>query len=91
MSKDELQQIEKFAGMALSMEQVGIVMDAEPNDWAREMQSKGEAYRAYMKGFLMNEVAIRASVMDLAKNGSAPAQVEALRMISDAKCENIGM
>lgn len=40
---------------------------------------------AYYTGFHSNELAVRTSIMKLARDGSSPAQAEALRMIEHTK------
>ncbi len=89
MSNEELQAIENWAGLALSMDEVGILVQADETKWKEAMTTRGEAWKAYQRGYLKLKAEANKVVIDLAMQGSAPAQKELLGMIANIDNYNL--
>ena len=48
-----------------------------------------EEQKAFITGRMKQEADIRKSIFDLAANGSSPAQTEAMKLIREAKMDDI--
>jgi hypothetical protein len=56
--------------------------------WSKEeldelTDETSDAYKAYQKGFLQSQFAVRKNIIEMAKNGSSPAQTMAEKLIKD--------
>jgi len=48
-----------------------------------------DLFKAFKKGRLEREAEIRGSIFNLAKNGSSPAQLSAIKLIENAKMDDL--
>lgn len=81
-----LTEVESFAKLLLNPREIAIILGLDEVEFQMEMeQEEGDYYKAYMKGFVMTEIEVRKSVIDLAKSGSGPAQNEVLKLIDQFK------
>lgn len=90
LSPDLLKDLEEFASLMFSVEEISLILEtdiAELQEAVRDPRS--EAYRAFRKGRLQREAEVRTSIFTLAKNGSSPAQLSALKLIENAKMDDV--
>jgi len=59
----------------------------ELSELLRETQSP--AFRAFQRGRLKREAELRKGIFDLAQNGSSPAQTMAIKLIENAKADDL--
>jgi hypothetical protein len=72
-----LTEIEHYAGLMLSPQEVCIVLGLD----YRAEQFNHSFLEQYQRGHLLQVAQLRATIFDHAKGGSAPAQMEALKLI----------
>lgn len=88
LTDEELQQIEEFAGLLFTPEQIAVLMDLPEADLNTAIRSPGHvAYLAYQKGYLMASATLRRSIIKLASQGSTPAQKMMLDLLQEIKRE----
>lgn len=89
LSKEDLQSIEDFAGMLISIHDIAVILEKDVDDFISEYKdSDSSLYKAYMKGFLLTKASLNKSIIELASRNSSPAQTEALRMIKQITYQN---
>lgn len=76
-NEKEMLQVVDFAKLQFTRKEISIVTGID------RMESGFE--EAVMKGQLMNEAMVRARVFELAQSGSAPAVIEAIKLIDRRK------
>ncbi len=81
-----LTEVEAFAKLFFSPEKIMIILDLKKEDTIRD-----DFKKAYEKGRLIQEGLIRKSILELAINGSSPAQVLAMKFIDDSKLDGISV
>ncbi|MES2590896.1 MAG: hypothetical protein V4608_03340 [Bacteroidota bacterium] len=84
MTDTELKNTEDTAGFFFSPEETAIICEFPDSFLDRE-----DFQRAYKKGRLKRELALRKSVIELAVSGSSPAQVLAVQMLEKSKLDTI--
>lgn len=84
-TNEQLQQLEQFAAQLFTVEELAIIIGVEPVKLQVDFNQKGKAWQVIMKGRLQTESDIRASVLQLAKSGSAPAQAQAIVLLEKLK------
>ena len=86
LNEQQLKDIERMAGYFFTTHELAIIIGCDADDLEEELGNpRSNITKAVMKGRLQAEADIRASVFDLAKHGSAPAQAQALDMIERFK------
>jgi hypothetical protein len=73
---------------ALSSKKEVVEMLGVPDELKEAMMFHPVFLKAYNIGKLQSEYDIRAAVVKLAINGSAPAQIEAVKLIDKLRIEN---
>jgi hypothetical protein len=84
LSEKQLQEIEQMANAFFSENDVCDLVEID-----YEYRKNPEFIRAYKKGKLTKEYELRKAVLDLAVNGSSPAQIESLKMLDKINLENV--
>lgn len=86
LSPEKLQEIEKLAGLQFLPEQIAIIIDHDIDDLEEHVFSgKGPVYMSFMRGQLKAEAEVRTSILQMAKQGSTPAQKQLLDIIASNK------
>jgi hypothetical protein len=86
---DQIKEIEELAGLLFSPKEVLIIIGVFDQSRVVTQLSNKDFSLAYQRGKLKSEAEIRRSVIELAKNGSAPAQMLADKIITQAKLNDI--
>lgn len=84
MTPDQLKSVEEKAGYFFSPEEIAII-----NEYPDSFIDREDFQRAYKKGRLIKEAALRKSIIDLATSGSSPAQVLAVQIMKDTNLDRI--
>lgn len=84
MSEQELlNEIEGFASVHMSLNEVRKILGIDPNDWTQKHQLH------YEIGWLRAEASLWETISETALRGSAPAQVLMVKRIQDQKLQNL--
>lgn len=70
----ELSEIEKLAGLLMNPEEIAIILEKDIAEFQDEIDLKGEAWKNFMKGFLLTKSKVRQSIILMAQRDSSPAQ-----------------
>ncbi|MGB0521415.1 MAG: hypothetical protein ACPGJS_00575 [Flammeovirgaceae bacterium] len=88
LSKEQYKELEQFAGVFFSIQEIATVMelDGEALKHAYEDPSS-DIHQTIQRGRLKQEAELRKIIFNLAKGGSSPAQNLALKIIQEAKID----
>lgn len=81
---NHLNEVERLAGLMFNVFEVGLITGTDTANPTDEFE------KAMLRGRLREEAEVRKSVFDLAKAGSAPAQMLAVQLINQARVEAAG-
>ncbi len=85
-TQEQLEKIEELAELQFLPKQIAIVVGVCPDEFEEEIFSEdGAMYLCYTRGQLKSEAAIRKSMLQMAKQGSTPAQKQMLEIIAKNK------
>jgi hypothetical protein len=85
-----LSDLESYSSLMFNRNEIAVIMEVDPaelSELLRETQSP--AFRAFQRGRLKREAELRKGIFDLAQNGSSPAQTMAIKLIENAKAEDL--
>lgn len=74
-TKEQLECIEEMAGLFYNPEDIAINIEMDSEDFCNQVKAKtGEGFKAYMRGWIKKDIALRQAISKAAENGSSPAQ-----------------
>ncbi len=85
-----LSDLESYSSLMFSRNEIAVIMELDPvelSELLRDTQSL--AFRAFQRGRLKREAELRKGIFDLAQNGSSPAQTMAIKLIENAKADDL--
>ena len=83
-------EVETYASLMFSKEEIAVILEVDPAELVVLLQDKdNQAFRAFQRGRLKREAEVRKGIFDLAQNGSSPAQTFAMKIIENAKMDDI--
>ncbi len=86
MSEDQLEHLEELGAAFTSVEDAAVILQVDENELRVQLaDSKSPAHQHYHRGRLKSEFETRQSIVNMAKQGSSPAQVMAMKLIKDLK------
>lgn len=81
---EELNEIEKMAGLCFTPEQISIVLQVNTDEFCRMYNDKTSiVFLTYQRGALIHETEVRNSIYNLAKGGSSTAQQQYLALMKN--------
>lgn len=81
LSDEQLKELEEFAGLLMSPEEIAIILEIEPAHLKKEIKSaSGPVYTAFIRGKLKTEALLRKTTIQFAKQGSTPALTASLKL-----------
>ena len=90
ISEELLIQIEELSSLMLSKKQIAVIIEFNQQDFKALLKDEDDApYLRFQRGRLVQEAEVRKSIMELAKNGSSPAQAFAFKLIENAKMDDL--
>lgn len=88
LTKAQLQEITEMAAAFMSPEEVELIMQLPGlSDLVKNPETA--EYRAYMAGYLESKFKVRKNLVEMAKNGSSPAQTACENLIKDHEWQNL--
>ena len=83
-------EVETYASLMFSKEEIAVIMEVEPIELKALLQDQvNPVFRAFQRGRLKREAEVRKGIFDLAQNGSSPAQAFAMKIIENAKLDDV--
>ncbi len=90
LSPEQLAEIENFAGLYFTVDEVAMIMELDKEAVREEYSNpSSEFHRHYQKGFLLSESKLRQCILDLALRNSSPAQDAIKKIARDARNKNL--
>ena len=85
-----LSDLESYSSLMFSRGEIAVIMEVNPLELTELLgDSQSPASRAFQRGRLKREAELRKGIFDLAQNGSSPAQTMAIKLIENAKADDL--
>ncbi len=85
-----LAEIEEYAGLMFSKQEIAAIVEVPEEEFCDLLSDKNTpVWKAFQRGRLIKEGTVRKSIFDLASNGSSPAQSFAVKLIDNAKMDDL--
>ena len=82
--------IETYASLMFTKEEIAVILEVDPAELKTLLQEReSPAFKAFQRGRLKREAEVRKGIFDLAQNGSSPAQAFAMKIIENAKLDDL--
>ena len=82
--------IETYASLMFTKEEIAVILEVDPAELKALLQEgESPSFRAFQRGRLKREAEVRKGIFDLAQNGSSPAQAFAMKIIENAKLDDL--
>lgn len=83
-------EVETYASLMFSKEEIALILEVDPSELKVFFNDQDTAaFRAFRRGRLKREAQVRQGIFDLAQNGSSPAQAFAMKLIENAKMDDV--
>jgi hypothetical protein len=70
--------------------EIAVILEVDPSELSELLgDSTSPASRVFQRGRLKREAELRKGIFDLAQNGSSPAQTMAIKLIENAKADDL--
>jgi hypothetical protein len=90
MDESFISEIETYASLMFTKEEIAVILEVDPVEMKALLQERESvAFKAFQRGRLKREAEVRKGIFDLAQNGSSPAQAFAMKIIENAKMDDI--
>ncbi len=83
-----LAEIENYAALMFTKKEIAVILELDEKQFY-DLLDKDQPQKAFQRGRLKKEAEIRKSIFDLAQNGSSPAQSFAIKLIENAKMDDL--
>lgn len=85
-----LSDLESYSSLMFTRHEIAVIMEVDPDALSELLQEKqSPASQAFRRGRLKREAELRKGIFDLAQNGSSPAQTMAIKLIENAKADDL--
>ena len=82
LNKEQLENLEKLAGLQFSIKEIAITLGVKPADLKKMIAvESSRAYIRYERGRIQVEAEVRKAIQQMAKQGSTPAQKQMMEII----------
>jgi hypothetical protein len=90
MTEAFIAELENYASLMFTREEIAIILEVDPMQLKKVLKNgDSAAFRAFQRGRLKREAEVRKGIFDLALNGSSPAQAFAMKIIENAKMDDV--
>lgn len=84
LTQEELNLIQEYAGLFLTLEDIAILLEKDPVPFRAEFQNKNSPlHKAYRKGQVTRKRDLRRPVIKMAEHGSPQAEILADKYITE--------
>lgn len=85
---EELDNLKRMAAAAFTVSEMAEVMELELAEFERMILEVDMLRKAIRSGYLQRQLELRERIFKDARNGSSPAQAQALKMMNDVHAKN---
>ena len=90
MTEAFIAELENYASLMFTRDEIAIILEVDPMQLKKVLKNgDSAAFRAFQRGRLKREAEVRKGIFDLALNGSSPAQAFAIKIIENAKMDDV--
>ena len=83
-------EVETYASLMFSKEEIAVILEVDTVQLVDLLEDQDNpVFRAFQRGRLKREAEVRKGIFDLAQNGSSPAQSFAMKLIDNAKANDV--
>ena len=83
-------EVETYASLMFTKEEIAVILEVDPLELKILLKDQDNpACKAFQRGRLKREAEVRKGIFDLAQNGSSPAQAFAMKIIENAKMDDV--
>ena len=83
-------EVENYASLMFTKDEIAVILEVDPVQLHTILEDHDNPiFRAFQRGRLKRESEIRKGIFDLAQNGSSPAQTFAMKLIENAKANDL--
>ena len=83
-------EVETYASLMFSKEEIAVILEVDLVQLVDLLEDQDNpVFRAFQRGRLKREAEVRKGIFDLAQNGSSPAQTFAMKLIDNAKANDV--
>ena len=83
-------EVETYASLMFTKEEIAVILEVDPSELKVLLKDQDNpVFRAFQRGRLKREAEVRKGIFDLAQNGSSPAQTFAMKLIDNAKANDV--
>ena len=87
-TEEELKELTNFGAVFFTPTQCAILLEKDAQALQAELKDpEAPSYKAYQKGFLQSLYAVRKNTIEMAKNGSSPAQTITEKLVKNYEYE----
>lgn len=88
LPQESLQKIEEFSELQFRPSQIATILEIDVDLFLEEIESEtGNVFKAFVRGQLKGEAEVRKSILNMARQGSTPAQKQWMEIISENRRE----
>ena len=84
-----LEDLETYASLMFTKSEIAIILEIPAQTLLEAIADNPAILAAFQRGRLKREAEIRKGIFDLAQNGSSPAQTFAMKLIENAKADDL--
>jgi len=90
LNESFITEVETYASLMFSKNEIAVILEVDPAELGALLRDQqNPAFKAFQRGRLKREAEIRKGIFDLAQNGSSPAQAFAMKIIENAKMDDV--
>ncbi len=90
LNESFITEVETYASLMFTKEEIAVILEMDPVQLHTVLEDQDNpVFRAFQRGRLKREAEIRKGIFDLAQNGSSPAQTFAMKLIENAKANDL--
>ncbi len=83
-------EVETYASLMFTKEEIAVILEVDPLELKVLLKDQDNpVFKAFQRGRLKREAEVRKGIFDLAQNGSSPAQAFAMKIIENAKMDDV--
>ena len=83
-------EVETYASLMFTKEEIAVILEVGPSELKVLLKDQDNpVFKAFQRGRLKREAEVRKGIFDLAQNGSSPAQAFAMKIIENAKMDDV--
>jgi len=90
LNESFITEVETYASLMFTKEEIAVILEVDPAELVTLLEDQDNLiFKAFQRGRLKREAEVRKGIFDLAQNGSSPAQTFAMKLIENAKADDL--